>query len=73
MIQLTDGSVVVMLGAKIQSKWKHSVPRDDSLQEERWNVSMRFHLLQEQVQQVSNVCKLTSKPSLDKVFKVLNY
>jgi alkylated DNA repair dioxygenase AlkB len=71
---LPMGSVVLMLGWSIQSKWKHGVPRDDSIAEERLNISFRFHLQQKQVKQVQNVRKLTS-PQLPllRVLKALDY
>ena len=72
-LMLVDGSVVVMLGPRIQSEWKHSVPRDDTLQDSRWNVSMRFHLQQEQVKQVKNVLTNRTKCTPERVLKMLNY
>ena len=40
---LPNGMVVAILGPTIQQKWKHSVPRDDSIVDERWNLSFRYH------------------------------
>jgi alkylated DNA repair dioxygenase AlkB len=72
-VDLTNGSVIGMLGSRIQSLWKHSVPRDDHLQHDRWNVSLRFHLQKEQLVQAQNVLKVTKKPTEEKVLKLLNY
>ena len=56
-LELVDGSLVVMLGPRIQENWKHGVTRDDGVNESRWNVSLRFHLKQWQFEQVHRIQK----------------
>ncbi len=38
---LTDGSVVVMYGNS-QSKWKHGIPKEKHIQDERFNLTFRL-------------------------------
>ena len=49
---LSSGALLLMLGASLQSNWKHSLPK---LQEPvclRWNLSFRHHISQEIMQSI---------------------
>lgn len=55
-VQLKNGSVVIMLGRELQLNYEHSVPKDESVME-RWNLSLRFHVKEQVVQDMQQYQK----------------
>ena len=42
-ILLEHGSLLIIVGKEIQSKYEHSLPADSAIRTERWNLNFRLY------------------------------